>query len=340
MVQATVSCTLLALPVSLAAQTVEEVAAPTRPTASDATDDPSLPMPEEATPPSANRETGEGEPGLPPAIAPPAFFAEPLEPAPPTETAATSQPLPEEELGAPPPLARTRPPKQRVHLVVPEPPPPPIPRHRAPRTALVAGLRLGYWLPFGDLWGRCVAADAYGCTHVQSVPFRDYAGQGPMFELDVGARLARHYTLYALFEHARLGPASGEPLVASGKQSESETDFFALGFRVSTNPNSAGLLLDLAIGARRFRTIWNNGAELRLSDAPFESRLGIGADIRLSRSFSLSPMFTVGVGSFAQADWVDSDDTIREATPEGASRMTHGWLTLQLGAHFDLFAKR
>jgi len=282
------------------------------------------------------RDPEEGAPVQP--LPPPAFYAEPLEPPMPTDA---SQRAPDaahpSASTAPLPIRRS---EKRVRLVVPEPPPPPVPRHRAPKTSLVAGLRLGYWLPFGDLWGRCVAADAYGCTHVQSVPFRDYAGQGPMFELDLGARLARHYTLYALFEHARLGPASGEPLTPAGAQSEAETDYFALGFRVSTNPNSAGLLLDLAIGARRFRTVWDNGAELRLSDAPFESRLGIGADVRLSRAFSLSPMFTVGVGSFAQADWVDTDDTIREAAPEGASRMTHGWLTLQLGAHFDLLARR
>lgn len=158
-----------------------------------------------------------------------------------------------------------------------------------------------------------------------------------MFELDVGARLGRNYVIYLGWERAQLGSADGpspDPSIAVN-QLRSESDFFALGFRLSADPDDVGLLLDLAIGARRFRAYYEDSTELQLTQAPLESRLGIGVEIRTNRRFSLSPMLTLGIGSFGKADWVN-DAYVQNAIPANSDRLTHGWVTLQLGGHFDL----
>jgi len=157
-----------------------------------------------------------------------------------------------------------------------------------------------------------------------------------MFELDIGARLARNYVVYFGWERTQLGGASGpSPDTAAGTQLRSESDYFAVGVRLSADPDDIGLLLDLSIGARRFRGYYPNDVQLQLTDAPMESRLGIGLDIRTHRRFTLSPMLTVGLGSFSKAEWI-TPTTAQTAVPGDADRMTHGWVTLQLGGHFDI----
>jgi hypothetical protein len=215
-----------------------------------------------------------------------------------------------------------------MRLAIEEPPPPPIARHRAPRTAFWLGARGGWWVPFGDLWGACDAA-GYGC---QSMKFGDVASSGPMLELDIGARLGRNYNVYALWERAQLGKGNG---IDGYSQIRAESDFIAVGVRLSADPDDVGMLLDLAIGARRFRAVYEGKNELQLSQAPLESRLGVGVDIRMSHNFSLSPMFTLGLGGFGKAEWV-TKDTVSDAIPKGNDTLTHGWVTLQLGGHFDI----
>lgn len=223
-----------------------------------------------------------------------------------------------------------------MRFPIEEPPVPPPQRHSAPRSALWMGARVGYFVPFGDLWGRC-AGGYSACDTVEGVSFGDVAASGPMFELDVGARLGRNYVIYLGWERAQLGSAGGPSPDSSVavNQRRSESDFLALGFRLASDPDDIGLVLDLAVGARRFRAYYENSTELQLTQAPLESRLGIGVDIRTNRKFTLSPMITLGIGSFGKADWV-KDQYIQNALPTDSDRLTHGWVTLQLGGHFDL----
>lgn len=218
-----------------------------------------------------------------------------------------------------------------------EPPVPPPPRHVAPRTSLWVGMRVGYFIPFGDLWGRCVGGQTT-CDHVDGTSFSDVASTGPMFEFDVGARLGRNYIVYLGWERAQLQGASGpSPDESIGyNQRRSESDFLGLGFRLAADPDDLGLVLDLAVGARRFRAYYEGDVDLQLTDAPLESRLGVGLDIRTNRYFTLSPMLTLGIGSFGKADWVNRQ-YLQDAIPSGSDRLTHGWVTMQLGGHFDLF---
>lgn len=159
------------------------------------------------------------------------------------------------------------------------------------------------------------------------------ASSGPMMELNIGARLARNYNVYVLWERAQL--ASGDGLYNDYNQRSAETDYVALGVRLSADPDDVGMVLDLAVGARRFLAKYSGGNELQLTDAPLESRLGVGADIRLAPNFTLSPMVTLGLGAFGEATWV-TKTTVMDALPSGNDSLTHGWLTLQLGGHFDI----
>ena len=202
--------------------------------------------------------------------------------------------------------------------------------------------RLGWFLPFGSLWAQCTAFDMYGRCLADSVPVSDYASSGGLFELDIGARLGRRYNLFLFWEHAELGGGSDQPQATPsdnpdvGASSGADSDYYALALRFSSNPDQVGFLTEFALGYRRMRVEWDDGTELQLTDAPFEFRLGLGADIRLSSAFSLSPLFTIGFGVFGEGEFVYPDDSSETAIRSSDVGDAHGWLTLQLGAHFDL----
>lgn len=214
-----------------------------------------------------------------------------------------------------------------------EPPPPPEPHHISPRTALWVGVRAGWFIPFGNAYARGVdGAGTYG------VAWKDYVSSGPMFEIDVGGRLARNYQVFALWEHARLGSGNGDAgdsgTSAIPKTDHGETDFWGVGLRASSDPDGVGFVTELALGYRRARAVYSGG-EVQFTDAPFEARLGIGADIRINELFSLSPLATLGVGSFGTIETV-SNGEIRDRTRSLDQNDGHAWATFTLGGHFDL----
>jgi hypothetical protein len=229
-----------------------------------------------------------------------------------------------------------------------EPPPPPEPNHVAPRTALNLAARVGYWVPFGGLYGHCTAVDSYGyCTNEDVTEVSNFARSGPAVELNLGMRLARRYVAYVAWERAFLRggrrsveDADDRPLPRSDR---AETDFFGLGVRFGTDPDALSFQVDLALGFRTLRVFWDEadlpeGAprELRLTQAPFEFRMGAGADVRVSPEFSLFPMVTLGTGLFRSVDWVYADGSRRDAGEEDDQAYAHGWLMLGLGGNLDI----
>jgi len=216
-----------------------------------------------------------------------------------------------------------------------EPPPPPEPQHVAPRTALWLGARVGWFIPFGDAWART------NRNQVTGVPWNDYASSGPMFELNLGVRLSRNYAVFAFWERADLGPGKGDSksLTLSGKADHGDTDFWGVGVRASSDPDHIGFVTELAIGYRRARSIFENGDQIQFTDAPFETRIGIGADLRLNRVLTLSPMATIGLGSFGTIETV-SNGLIRNATMPSDQTDAHAWATFTLGGHFDIFGSK
>lgn len=205
--------------------------------------------------------------------------------------------------------------------------------------SLWLGARVGWLFPFGNLWARAEPATGGAGYVLRGVPWRDYAASGPMFELDAGMRLSRAYTVFALWERAQLG--SGDRTTGpDGEQAGAETDFWALGLRASSNPNRIGFLTEVAIGYRRARTFFENDVEYQFTEAPFEARLGVGAEWRLNPLTSVSGLVTVGVGGFGSAQRVGPNGTALDLTRNVDESDGHAWLTLSVGGHFDLIRSR
>jgi hypothetical protein len=277
--------------------------------------------PEPAPPPPAAAAPAPAEP---PGQPPPQYYVEPSGP-PPARTAPAGPP-------GPPPGAVYEPPPPGYYPTVYEPPPPPVPKHVAPKYSLWLGARVGWFIPFGDLWA---SQDPVNTNSYEPVSWSEYASSGPMFELDIGARLGRHYNVFFAWERAALGTGSELP-DAYGGQKTGETDFYAIGLRVSSDADKVGFLTEINLGYRRFRARWNDGTELHMTEAPLEFRLGLGADIRLGPIFSLSPLVTLGVGSFGAAEWQLPNGDTQDATKSGDQAAGHGWVTFQIGGHFDI----
>jgi hypothetical protein len=209
-----------------------------------------------------------------------------------------------------------------------------------PRYSFWFGPGLSWSVPFGDLWGHCGGFDVYGrCAALTNTSARHYFGSGPAVELDAGARLARHYNLYALWERTWYSAGNTTEL-APVHQNRGESDFLALGLRVTTTPETLGFVLDIAVGTRRMRARWDDGTELQLTEAPFETRLGVGANIRVDENWSFTPLIHLGLGSFGKVQWVLPNGTVQSASDPSDVSLTHGWVGLQLAMHADVFGTK
>jgi hypothetical protein len=218
--------------------------------------------------------------------------------------------------------------------VIYEPPLPPEPHNLVPETAFWAGARLSWFVPMGSLW--IDAFDGRAGLYYRRRLFEDYASSGPAFEFDVGARLARRYTVFALMEHALVGSGSLDDN-AYGGQSRGRTSLYGAGVRFSTNPTSLGFLLELGLGYREFRASWSDGTELTLTGGWVDARIGVGADVRVSKYFSLSPMLVFGGGAFGQARWSGPGRPNGDALDGYDAAGQYSTFSAQLGGHFDMY---
>jgi hypothetical protein len=168
---------------------------------------------------------------------------------------------------------------------------------------------------------------------------------GLALELDAGARLARRYILYIPLE---LG------LVGAGHRFEqtstsANTSFVGLGLRLlSGDVDNVSFASDISLG---FRTFQVSNASGTWSATGFEFlRLGLGAEIRLSTLFTLSPMLTLSGGSvtdasgniaFApnQGDGLTGPLFNDRSSSIAGSQAAYYAFVLGCGAHFDLFGK-
>lgn len=153
--------------------------------------------------------------------------------------------------------------------------------------------------------------------------------------MDAGARISRHYTVFALWERSVFRPGSLDA-AAFGGQKVGLSDLFGAAFRYSSNPDRIGLLVEIALGYRWFGARWEDGTKLTASGSFPDVRLGIGADIRLSRHFSLSPLLTLGSGVFNNLVWVRGGRELeaRNILDENAQ---YGTFNISVGGHFDVY---
>jgi hypothetical protein len=54
---------------------------------------------------------------------------------------------------------------------------------------------------------------------------------------------------------------------------------------------------------------------------------------------TLSPMATLGVGSFGEVEWVSQDDVATDLIGPLDDHDAHGWFTLGIGGNVDLFGQ-
>jgi hypothetical protein len=206
-------------------------------------------------------------------------------------------------------------------------------------SALWVGGRFGALLPFGNAYD--LGYDIYG--YPVGERWDGLASSELGLEGDVGARFARRYIVYGFWEHGFMGTggdsswngATGMHLAGVppfGEQRSATTDFTGAGFRWSSRPDAAGIVVDLGLGYRWFRESWASGASMTLKGFG-EFRIGFGADVRVNRMFSVSPLFTFSTGNFHDRK------VMLPGQPEQSIASyagTHGTVTLTIGGHFDL----
>lgn len=210
------------------------------------------------------------------------------------------------------------------YLYEPPPPPPPPPR-KGPRSSLWLGTRVGMIAPFGKL--SYDYADGFG-----GPSFTDVAGPGSSFELDVGGRFTRRFVVYALWERGSLGIGRDRSSFAVD-QTRARTDLYGAGLRWTSDPDETGLVLDLGLGFRTFRAEFGDDISIN-GVSPIEFRVGIGADIRLGRVFTLSPMMQMTNGAFTSVQLREKGRGSRSILRYEAP---HGTFGLAIGGSFDLF---
>ncbi|WP_394825072.1 hypothetical protein [Pendulispora albinea] len=223
---------------------------------------------------------------------------------------------------------------------MPPPPPPfeyaeaPEPVH-APRYALYVGASLRY-LGFGG--------NFYRNQNRELETSGNFVRSGPGLELNVGARLGRKYIPFLFWEHGFM--RQGHRF--EGSDATSSSDLVGLGFRyIAGDVDRAGFLSELSIGIRTI-TVKKGGETYKMSGWEI-FRLGLGAEIRLSKLFTISPMGHISSGVLNDTD---GDITFSaEGSRDGLTHPTsiHGRgiqdgkayvvVSIGCGAHFDLFGK-
>jgi hypothetical protein len=190
---------------------------------------------------------------------------------------------------------------------------------RVPSSAFWTGARLGVFIPYGAL---------YSDSSLVSTPFQDVATAGPSMELDMGARFARHFVGYALFEQAFLGRGRNSTWTAPhGGQSAPSTQALGIGLRWESNPAGWGIVADVAVAYRWLTVRWDDATTIRMN-GPGDVRFGLGATWRVTRSLTLAPMMTASSGAFA--------NRTLDGQKLGESTGSYASLALTLSGHFDL----
>ena len=170
----------------------------------------------------------------------------------------------------------------------------------------------------------------------------NFAGVGPSFQLDVGARVARRYIPFLFFEQSfyRQGHRF------DGSDASSSGQFYGLGFRFASvgEYTDVGFLSELAVGMR----------SVRVSEQPERTmsgtrvlRLGLGARSASRRCSPSRPgddrgrlaqdaSGTITYSAAGSGDGITQprfqDRTIRDGA-------TYVHLGVGIGGHFDIFGK-
>lgn len=221
-------------------------------------------------------------------------------------------------------------------------PPPPGPMSmsvvdyvHAPRYSLWLGGRLGLLGYWGGMY-----VNPNGYTETTG----NFVTNGLAAEVDVGARLARRYIPYLALEVGVVGPGHRFDQTST----TAGTSFIGAGLRLlAGDVDNVSFASELSFGFRRLQVSNDMGT---WSATAFEFlRLGLGADIRLTSHFTLSPMLTISGGTFSdtsgsigfgpnQGDGATgTPDYVNHGQVPSGNQTNYASFVLGCGAHFDLF---
>jgi hypothetical protein len=267
-----------------------------------------------------------------PALPPPADEPPPS-PAPTSAPPPPGAPLgPSEAPGvppAPPPVVYVQPPHGSDGLAYEHEP------THAPRNALWLGARLGVLAYGGGLYIDDPNAGTAETTG-------NFIRPGGALELNVGARLARRYIPYLTFELG-LGAAGRR---FDGTDTRVSTTFAGIAFRyVAGDVNSVAFVSELAFGFRSFHARGDGESWSLTGFEPF--RIGLGAEIRLSTRFTISPLVTISDGILTdtsgnvafgprQGDGLTGPPFVGNGSVPDFAQTNYYAIVFGCGAHFDL----
>jgi hypothetical protein len=164
---------------------------------------------------------------------------------------------------------------------------------------------------------------------------------GVALEVDIGVRLARRYVPYLFLEHGVMQKGR----FFEGTDARVASDYLGIGFRtIFADPDEVGFVTDIALGVR---TLSVSNATQSWSISALELfRFGLGAEIRVTSKFVLSPMFTVSTGSMSDTSGsisYASTSAIQGPVFQNGASVTSSRVYivagLGCGAHFELFGK-
>jgi hypothetical protein len=190
---------------------------------------------------------------------------------------------PDQDEAPPPTVVVVNPPPQQIQ----PPPEDEKPPKHAPKFSLYAGASLGVIGYGGSFFTNNLGNPETSGNLVKS---------GLSFEIDAGVRLGYRYIPYLLWEHSFL--EAGRRF--DGLSTTASSDFVGVGFRLlSFDVDNVAFLSDLAFGFRSV-TLENDTGNFRMSSIEI-GRLGLGAEIRLSTLFTLSPIARISFGQMTDS---------------------------------------
>lgn len=214
-------------------------------------------------------------------------------------------------------------------FVEPEPPP------HAPRFSLWTGARVGL-LSFSNAF--------YTNSDGHAETTGNFARTGLSVEADVGARLAKRFLPYVLYEHGFMGQGRR----FEGSDATSQSNLYGIGFRYTAfDVDSVGFLTDLSFGFRSITV--SNGSESYTMRGLEIFRFGLGAEIRINTLFVISPLLSISSGAMNDTDGnihfskSGSQDGITTPTFQNGQNISaqnaYLMVNLGVGGHFDLLGK-
>jgi hypothetical protein len=187
-------------------------------------------------------------------------------------------------------------------------------------------------------------ADPTGYTETTG----NFVTNGAALEVDVGARIERRYIPYLALELGFVGAGHrfDQTPASAG------TSFVGVGVRLlAGDVDNVSFASELSFGFRKLQVSRSDTNET-WSATGFEFlRLGLGAEIRLSTRFTLTPMVTVSGGTFTdttghiafaphQGDGLSgTPDYVNHGQIGSDSQKTYEAFVVGCGAHFDLIGK-